>query len=61
MKEKWSDTLWNEEIRRCVVVNISEKVKEARLRWYGQVRGGRHCREGERSKAEMVWTRNNKK
>jgi hypothetical protein len=37
MKKKWSDTLWNEEIRRCGVVNIAEKVKEARLRWYGQV------------------------
>ena len=38
MKESWSDTLWNEEIRRrCGVVDITEKVREARLRWYGHV------------------------
>ena len=38
MKENWSDTLWNEEIRRrCEVVDIAEKVREARLRWYGHV------------------------
>ena len=37
MKESWSETLWNEEIRRCGVVNIAEKIREARLRRYGQV------------------------
>ena len=32
MKESQSsETLWNEEIRRCGVVDIAEKVREARL------------------------------
>ena len=32
------DKIRNDEIRRrCGVVNIAEKVKEARLRWYGHV------------------------
>jgi hypothetical protein len=31
MKESWSET-WNEEIRRCGVVDIAEKVKDGRLR-----------------------------
>jgi hypothetical protein len=31
MKESWSET-WNEEIRRCGVVDITEKVREAWLR-----------------------------
>jgi hypothetical protein len=29
MKESWSETLWNEEIRRYGVVDIPEKMKEA--------------------------------
>jgi hypothetical protein len=33
MKESCSETSWNEEIRRCGVVEISEKVREARLKW----------------------------
>jgi hypothetical protein len=38
MKESWSETLWNEEIRtRSGVVDIAEKVSEARMRWYGHV------------------------
>jgi hypothetical protein len=37
MKESCSETLWNEEIRRCGVVDIAEKVREARLRLYGHV------------------------
>jgi hypothetical protein len=38
MKESWSETLRNEEIRgRCEVVDIAEKVSEARLRWYGHM------------------------
>jgi hypothetical protein len=32
MKESWLEKLWNEEIRRCVVVDVAEKVREARLR-----------------------------
>jgi hypothetical protein len=35
MKKSWSETLWNEEIRRrCGEVDIAEKVREARLRCY---------------------------
>ena len=37
MKESLPETLWNEKIRRCGVVDIAEKVREARLRWYGHV------------------------
>jgi hypothetical protein len=37
MKESQSKKLWNEEIRRCGVVDITEKAREARLRWYGHV------------------------
>jgi hypothetical protein len=34
MKESWSET-WSEEIkRRYGVLDIAEKVREARLRWY---------------------------
>jgi hypothetical protein len=32
MTESWSETLWNEEIRRCGVIDIAEKVKDGRLR-----------------------------
>jgi hypothetical protein len=28
---------WNEEIRGCGVVDIAEKVREARLKYYGHV------------------------
>ncbi len=37
MKESWSETLWNEEIRRCEVVDIAKKVREAKLSWHGHV------------------------
>ena len=37
MKEGWSETLWNEDIRRRGVVDIVEMMREARLRWYGHV------------------------
>ena len=38
MKESQSETLWNEEIRiRYEAVDIAEKAREARLRWYGYV------------------------
>jgi hypothetical protein len=37
MKKSWPDTLWNEEIRRCGVVEIAEKAWEARLRWHGHI------------------------
>ncbi len=36
MKESWSETLWNEEFRRCGVVDIA-KMRETRLRWYEHV------------------------
>ncbi len=31
MRDSWSETLWNEDIRRCWVVDIAEKVREARF------------------------------
>ena len=32
------------------------------MEWRDQeMRGGRHCREGEESKVEIIWTRNKKK
>ena len=37
-----SRTLWNKEIRRCGVVDIAEKGREAWLRWCGHVPGQRH-------------------
>ena len=27
--------MWNEKIRRCGLVDLAKKVREARLRWYG--------------------------
>ncbi len=35
MNESWSETLWNEEIKRCGLVDIAEEMKKARLRWFG--------------------------
>jgi hypothetical protein len=32
MKNSRSEILWNKAIRRCEVVDIAEKVREARLR-----------------------------
>jgi hypothetical protein len=32
-KKSWSEILWNEEIRRCGVVDIAEKVGEAEMVW----------------------------
>jgi hypothetical protein len=32
-----SETLSNEEIRRCGVVDIAKKMSAAKLRWYGHV------------------------
>ena len=37
MKENWLETLWNEEIRRCVEVDIAKKMKKARMRRYRHV------------------------
>ena len=34
MKESWSETLWNEEMRRCEVLDIAEKMKKDRSRRY---------------------------
>jgi hypothetical protein len=50
MKESRSET-WNEEIRRrCDVVDIAEKIREARLRWYGHV-----IRRDEGELARDIW------
>ncbi len=48
MKESWSETLWNEEIRRCGVVDIAEKMREARLRDEGKLRRRRRRRDKKR-------------
>ena len=37
MNENMLETLLNEEIRRCGVVYITEKMKKSRLRRYGHV------------------------
>jgi hypothetical protein len=38
MEESWSETLWNEEIRRrCGVVDIAKKVEGSKVRWHGHV------------------------
>jgi hypothetical protein len=37
MKEIWLEILWNEEIRRCGVVDIERNAREARMRWYGHI------------------------
>jgi hypothetical protein len=33
MQKSWSKISGNEEIRRCVVVDIAEKARETRIRW----------------------------
>jgi hypothetical protein len=37
MVESLSDISWNQEIRRSGIVDIAEKMREARLRWYEHV------------------------
>ncbi len=47
--ESRSETLCNEKIRRCGVVDIAEKVRETRLRWYGHV-----IRDGEETVRDVM-------
>jgi precorrin-4 methylase len=47
-----AETLWNEEIRRCGVVDIAEKVREARLRRYGHI-----IRRHEGELVKDIWSR----
>jgi hypothetical protein len=52
MKQSRSETLCNEEIRRCGVVDNPENVRKAWLRWYGHVIRREEKRE---SWSDILW------